>query len=352
MQVLNLMWSAEPAYHSVHLVMANVEQSLQPCNFEHHFLIGEAYQQSLIQPGSSFNTTKRKMKRWWSRTALQWRLRKFLQTKVYDAIILDGVGVARIALPLLSRFSNSRVLIYFHGQTQFKKRDLKLLAQIKPERLRLIAVSETLALQIRQQVPRAPVLAVPTYLYLPISQPVQKQGVGLRLGAVGRLTDSKNFSLLIEVMQLLRQTGFKATLNIAGEGELRDQLDFQVAENKLEQWVYILGRQENIAHFYQQLDVLLVPSLKEGQGLVIQEALHYGAAVICSDLPVFQEQLKESGYYLPVDSAQAWATAISELSEISIADMLKQQRQSYGTYSNQEIFHKLLCDAIFNELES
>lgn len=349
MQVLNLMWSAEPAYHSVHLVMANVEQSLQPCNFEHHFLIGDAHQQSLLQPGSSFNTTKRKMKRWWSRTALQWRLRKLLQTKVYDAIILDGIGVARIALPVLSRFSNSRVLIYFHGQTQFKKRDLKLLAQIKPERLCLIAVSETLAQQIRQQVPTLTVLAIPTYLHLPMFPALPKQNRVIRFGAVGRLAASKNFSLLIEAICLLRQQGCMVTLELAGEGALHAQLEAQVRDYSLEDSVYLLGQQENMAHFYQQIDVLLVPSLQEGQGLVIQEALHYGAPVICSDLPVFREQLKEAGCYLPTCDASVWADTVSGMDKIIIAHMLKQQRQIYASYSNQEKFSTLLYKAAQGE---
>ena len=53
-----------------------------------------------------------------------------------------------------------------------------------------------------------------------------------------------------------------------------------------------------------------IPSLEEGLGLVMQEAVMAGVPVLCSDLEVFSEQLGSAGWYAPVNDTKAWAEAI------------------------------------------
>lgn len=56
----------------------------------------------------------------------------------------------------------------------------------------------------------------------------------------------------------------------------------------------------------------VVPSLKEGFGLPVLEAMSSGAAVLCSDTPALREVAGDAGRYLPADNAEAWAEAIDE----------------------------------------
>lgn len=348
MRVLNLMWSSQPEFQSVHRVMASVMRCLQPKTVEHCFLIGEPEQQLLLNPASSLKVSKRQAKKW----LLRWRLGQKLKQKITsitpDIVFIDGLGVARLVLPLLVFFPNCRALIYFHGQTRFKKNDLKLFASVKADQLRMIAVSSDLAYSLREQVKGIEVLAIPTFLDLPVAKPrTPREEKVLRLGAIGRLVADKNFALLVEAMSLLTCSEHKITLQIAGEGEEANALREQVETLQLGSSVCLLGQRENIESFYQQIDVLLVPSLQEGQGLVVQEALHYGAAVICTDLPVFREQLADSGYYLSATSAQEWANAILSMYPELLKTMLNNQRYAYAQFCSMGNFRARLETAVF-----
>lgn len=45
---------------------------------------------------------------------------------------------------------------------------------------------------------------------------------------------------------------------------------------------------------------------------MVQEAVLSRVPVVCNDLPVFREQLGESGCYLPVGDEHAWTAAMSD----------------------------------------
>lgn len=347
MKVLNLMWSSQPAFHSVHRVMASVVRALQPGQVEHGFIIGEASQQQLLSPAFSWRSSKRESKKWWPRRKLLKQIKQRLVNSQPEVVILDGMGVARLVLPLLTLLPGCPVIIYFHGQTSFKKNDLKLLNAARKQNLKLVAVSASLADSLRKQVSHIEVLAIPTFLYLPacVRKNIETND-RLRLGAVGRLVKDKNFSLLIQMMAQLVKKNNYVTLQLAGEGSEFSSLQKQIDDLQLQDQVKLLGHQEDIKQFYQTIDVLLVPSLQEGQGLIVQEALHYGAVVLCSDLPVFREQLGEAGCYLSTELAAEWVSAVENLNFYKLGVLLAEQQRAYAAFCNETRFKKSLLDAI------
>jgi glycosyltransferase involved in cell wall biosynthesis len=102
-----------------------------------------------------------------------------------------------------------------------------------------------------------------------------------------------------------------AQLAILGDGELRTHLQARAEALGVADSVRFCGHRDDLARLYPAFDWLLVPSRSEGLGLVLQEAVLSGVPVICSDLPVFREQLGEAGCYLPVGDQPSWAEAIA-----------------------------------------
>ncbi len=65
-----------------------------------------------------------------------------------------------------------------------------------------------------------------------------------------------------------------------------------------------------VAELMTKATALLFPSIAEGFGLPVLEALNFGLPVICADLPVLKETAGSAPLYLPTSDAHKWAEAI------------------------------------------
>lgn len=75
------------------------------------------------------------------------------------------------------------------------------------------------------------------------------------------------------------------SINFIGDGSLYRALEYEVKKNALESKIHLLGikPQKEVPIFMQQADIFILPSLYDGWGAVVNEALQAGCFVICSD---------------------------------------------------------------------
>ena len=107
---------------------------------------------------------------------------------------------------------------------------------------------------------------------------------GKRILAVGRLTAAKNFRLLIDAFAALPQT-VDARLAIVGEGELRAELEAQIAQLGLCGKVILPGFVATPGDWYVGANLLALTSDYEGFGNVLVEAMHCGLTIVATDCP-------------------------------------------------------------------
>ena len=127
---------------------------------------------------------------------------------------------------------------------------------------------------------------------------------GPYLLAVGALEPRKAPDLLAQAYARAREGGLNADLVFAGEGRL--------AERVRGPGVHVLGQvsDDQLDALYRGALALVVPSLLEGYGLPLREALARGVPAVVSDLPSFGAELSPAVLRVPPGDVDALASAL------------------------------------------
>jgi len=137
------------------------------------------------------------------------------------------------------------------------------------------------------------------------------------LGVVARLEPEKGHTHLIAAMPEIVRRAPRTWLAIVGEGSLCDELKAQAAAlpAPARDRVVFTGRREDIAAVTAELDVAVLPSLREAQGISILEAMARRKPVVASAVGGIPEVLTDGvdGLLVPSADASALADAIVRL---------------------------------------
>ena len=113
--------------------------------------------------------------------------------------------------------------------------------------------------------------------------------------SVGRLQLVKNHKLMVDAIAPFENT----RLYIFGEGELRDDLETQIENLKLQDRVFLMGFESNPFQYLKAADIFLFSSNHEGFPNVIMEAMACGLPIIttnCKSGPDEIMELKETKF--------------------------------------------------------
>lgn len=132
------------------------------------------------------------------------------------------------------------------------------------------------------------------------------------VGMMCRLTEQKGVVYGIEGFASVAQTFPDAHMVIAGEGELLDALKAQVNALQLAHRVHFIGWRANSLMTLAGFDVFLMPSLWEGFGLVLLEAMAARLPIVASHVSAIPEivQHGETGYLVATRDSDAIAQAL------------------------------------------
>lgn len=140
----------------------------------------------------------------------------------------------------------------------------------------------------------------------------------LKVLYVGSLSHRKNVQLLLKATQLLSVEQQKMLeIGVVGNGDELEDLKKIANSKETYSHVTFYGMQpmEKIPLFMEQYDVLCLPSLHDGWGAVVNEALTLGLYVICSD--------HCGAKYLITTSGNKWGRIFKSNNEQHLADILK-----------------------------
>lgn len=122
------------------------------------------------------------------------------------------------------------------------------------------------------------------------------------IGTVGRLAPEKGHRYLIEAMRLIPNPPH---LLVIGDGPLRQELTALAQSLGLSSHIHFLGLRQDLPELLTTLELLILPSLREGLPLTLLEALASGIPVIATDTGNVKEILDQSQGGLTVSPGNA-----------------------------------------------
>jgi glycosyltransferase involved in cell wall biosynthesis len=135
------------------------------------------------------------------------------------------------------------------------------------------------------------------------------------VGVVARLEPEKGHPTLLEAWPLVLRAVPDAYLLIVGEGSRREALEAQTRDLRIAHRVVFTGRRDDVPSVTAALDVAVLPSYREAQGLSILEALALSRPVVASNVGGIPEMITDAvnGILVPPHDPDALAAAIIRL---------------------------------------
>ena len=119
----------------------------------------------------------------------------------------------------------------------------------------------------------------------------------LKIVSAGRLTQAKNYPLLLCVAEKLKEIDFNFVIDIYGEGELRTQLEAQIQAKSLAAHVNLKGFSKDLSTSLANYDLFLMTSSWEGFGNVLVEALENTLPIVSTDCPSGPREILDDGNF-------------------------------------------------------
>jgi glycosyltransferase involved in cell wall biosynthesis len=224
-----------------------------------------------------------------------------VHTHLFGANVVGRLAARLSGLPVLSTLHDADyepvVRLGNPGLTPLKQHFLRAVDGFTAafSRCRVVCVSQYVATAARRRlrVPEVRIDVIPnavdTHRFGPDER--ARSAMRARLGLapltatvahVGRLTPQKGVEVLLRATRDLVAGGRDLRVLVVGDGFLRSRLERLAIELQIQDRVEFLGVRSDVPEILRAADVLALPSLHEGFGLVLVEALASGVPVVAS----------------------------------------------------------------------
>jgi len=281
---------------------------------------------------------------------LAWTLRKLEPEAVLlsgpKAIFLGGMAAWLVGVP-------TRLVVY-HGMRQENARGLLRLVLDACDRVSFASATSVLAVSPslrqlaidRQLVPAAKITVTGPGTangidadYFARSASVEARSRALRrelrldsqaatVGYVGRLTEDKGLADLYHAFEILRVRKPGARLVLVGADEMRTAAGrLLLGRMRTDPGVSLIGPVDDVRPYLDMLDVLALPSHREGFGMVVLEAAALGVPSVAYDVTGCRDAIMDgrTGRLVRFGDIPAFAQAIREYLDCPAL------RQSHGS---------------------
>lgn len=258
---------------------------------------------------------------------LLWRLRTFIRHGRFDLvhthlIHADLYGTLAAKCAGISKIVSSR-----HNDDKFRhNRVLRWLNRsLARYHTKIIVISDWVGtfLQTIEGIPAGKIvrihygLSADTAISQADPQYVRQQfqipyGVPI-IGTIGQLAEQKGQTYLLEAVKQILPQFPTLRVVIIGEGNLRDQLEHQAKALGIDAQVIFTGYRTDAIKLMSGFDAFVFPSLWEGFGLVLLEAMALKKVIVASHVSAIPESVIDgkTGFLVPPRNVEQLARAMT-----------------------------------------
>ncbi len=257
---------------------------------------------------------------------LVWRLARYFRRERPDIVHTHLIHADLLAIPAARLARVPAVVSTKHGANPFRRGVVgRLDGAVSHLARRVIVISDYLRTFYRD-VEGIPEERITRIHYGLEPSPLPGDGISVRaelgvppdalvVGVVARLQEGKGHADLLAAFPKVRAQIPQARLLLVGEGPLRPPLEAQAARLGLEGAVTFTGFRADVDRLLTALDLFVLPSLSEGFGLAILEAMRAARPVVATAVAAIPEIVvpDETGLLVPPADADALAAAMITL---------------------------------------
>jgi len=254
--------------------------------------------------------------------------------------------------PLKKRLSGVNLLYTCHSEVSkhfFAEEEAAVRQLIQEPGLRLIALHEDMKQELDQRFAKEDTVVIRNGVDLRSFQEIgtdsrlTRKAIGVPanaflVGHIGRFTEAKNHTFLLQVFQKIAERKDNAHLLLIGTGELQGEIMQAISRQQLEDRVTILSHRTDIPELLHAMDVMVFPSFYEGLSVTLVEAQASGLKCVVSDTINPANFLSERTIPVSLDAdADTWAEVALNDAEI---------RTEFGSIEEYDInteIHRLEC---------
>lgn len=200
------------------------------------------------------------------------------------------------------------------------------------------------------QLPNAQIIYNPIKRIVPVSSSQYAFHRGARIGFIGRFDERKNIELLVHAFEQLHESEPETSLWLCGAINEYDRWYVERMTDLREPVVNILPQTPDVAKFYSNIDILVLPSWRETMPLVVLEAMQAGVCVLQTNRSGMDELLKhdKETLFFPPDQPDILLLQLARCMDKDERQKIAQagQEKAMQLVNNQSFddqIQKLLC---------
>jgi len=168
------------------------------------------------------------------------------------------------------------------------------------------------------------------------------------LGTVARLDPIKGCEYLVDAMKFILQKYPNTKLILVGDGSERKTLEEKCRSYGIDKNVIFAGQRDDVSDILSALDIFILPSLNEGMGRVILEAMACEIPIVASRTGGIPELIEDSEHGLLVSPKD------TESLECAIMFLIsdKSRAQRMAKKAKKMVTEKFSVDKMVDDIES